>query len=581
MPQLFHGLPAAPGIGIGALFTYHTWQFERELPSFYPAQRPEEEWQQFLKAIAAVDQELIRLVDAENSLIAEVFAAQRAILQDPTLVNAVRAAIFNQGQGALQATHQVIQETAALFRNLGDDYFAGRAVDIIDIGQRLLKQMGVHTADSHQLQRIPPRTILVARDLTMSELTQAPLAHIVGLALAESTPTAHSAILARSLGIPMVCALGEAILNQDDGQAAIIDGGLGKLLVLPTSEEVKHYTLTQEQQVADRASALLHAQEPAHTRDGQFVPIFANANSPEEVEQVRTIGADGVGLLRTEYLFQNRASPPSVTEQAATYRHFAGSVQGGQLTVRALDAGGDKPVQYINHALEENPFLGLRGVRLLLAQPELLRNQFRALCTVAAPNASADSDGKEVATQLRFMLPMISTVEEVRAARGLLNEVAATMAANGEPCGKIKVGVMIEVPSAALLATRMAPLVDFFSIGTNDLAQYALATDRTNSSVAALADPLSPAVLRLIQMTCAAGAAAGIPVSLCGEIGGDPVVVPLLLGLGLTELSVPLPAVPLVKEAVRQCDLAHCHRLAEEALCCEDALAVRALLEPQ
>ena len=245
---------------------------------------------------------------------------------------------------------------------------------------------------------------------------------------------------------------------------------------------------------------------------------------------------------------------------------------------------------YLIHSHEANPFLGLRGTRLLLAKPDLLITQYRALWQVAhsltattAPGEAVDADRT---VELRFMLPMISTVEEVRTVRALLTAVetdangAHTTVAHNAPVHspKIKIGVMIEVPSAALLADRMAPLVDFFSIGTNDLAQYVLATDRTNSSVAALADPLHPAVLRLIQLTCQAAAAAGIPVSICGEIGGDPAAVPLLIGLGLTELSVPVPAIPLVKEAIRRTTQAACRALAEQALRCDDSSAVRALL---
>ncbi|MEZ4728099.1 MAG: putative PEP-binding protein, partial [Caldilineaceae bacterium] len=288
---------------------------------------------------------------------------------------------------------------------------------------------------------------------------------------------------------------------------------------------------------------------------------------------------DGVGLLRTEYLFQNRLDPPTLQEQYDTYSYFATQLVGRQLTIRAFDIGGDKPMPYLIHSHEANPFLGLRGIRLLLTKPELISTQYRALWRVA--HTLATGAGTEI--DIRFMLPMISTVEEVRAMRAVLAEVeakerAALPASAQGVVPKIKIGVMIEVPSAALIADRIAPLVDFFSIGTNDLAQYVLATDRTNSSVAALADPLHPAVLRLIQLTCQAGAAAGIPVSICGEIGGDPAAIPLLLGLGLNELSVPVPAIPLVKEAVRRVTQVDCCTLADRALRCEGGSQVHTLL---
>ncbi len=569
MKEIFHGLAAAPGIGIGTLFIYRSQRFNMETVKIEHADDADAEWQHFLVAKAQVDEELAQLGNAENTLIAEVFSAQRVILQDQTLLHAVHEALFTEKQSALSATRSVICEFAELFRNLGDEYFAGRSVDILDIGQRLLANMGEPVTGAQQLQTIPPQSILVATDLIPSELTQLPHAHVLGIALAESTPTAHSAILARTLGIPMVCTLGDAILALPSGPA-ILDGEVGELLVLPNASELTKYQATSARQAAQQASALAHAQEAATTVDGVAITVLANINNPEEITQLHTVGANGVGLLRTEYFFQNRPTAPTVTEQYETYLALAQQMNGKQLTVRALDAGGDKPMQYLHHPHEENPFLGLRGIRLLLDQPALLRTQFRALYRVAMTMQGH--------LEVRFMLPMVSAVEEVRAVRRLLNEVVTEESV--APSVTVKIGAMIEIPSAALVAQRLATYVDFFSIGTNDLAQYALATDRTNASVAALADPLHPAVLQLIKLTCDAATAAGIPVSICGEISGDPQAVPLLLGLGLTELSAPLPAVPVVKEAVRNCTLAIARQLAIEALQCDDARDVRALLAP-
>ncbi len=570
MPESFHGLPAAPGIGIGTLFIYRSLRLGTEVPNTEQAADPAPEWARLQLAQTRVDQELAQLSSAENSLVAEVFSAQRAILQDQTLVKALHKAIFDEGQSALSATHHVIYDLIQLFRNLGDEYFAGRAVDILDIGQRLLTHMGAPQTNRHLLQTIPPQTILVATDLTPSELTDLALNHVLGIALAESTPTSHSAILARSMGIPMACALGDAILTVPAAHQAVLDGNTGKLVVLPSAAELSHYQATQAQQVARHAVALTHAQEPAQTQDGIRIPILANANHPDEVALAKITGADGVGLLRTEYLFQHRAAPPTLDEQYVIYLALARQLSGTQFTVRALDAGGDKPMRYIHHAHEENPFLGLRGLRLLLAEPELLCTQFRALYRVAV---ALQGD-----VTVRFMLPMVSSVEEVHMVQRLLATVAAEEAQCQPLAQPMQVGVMIEVPSAALTAAPIAALVDFLSIGTNDLAQYTLATDRTNASVAALADPLHPAVLQLIERTCRAGAAAGIPVSICGEVSGDVEALPLLLGLGLTEISAPLPAVPLIKAGVRHWHLADCRALAQRALHCGNAQEVRDLL---
>lgn len=583
MTHLIHGLPAAPGIGIGRLFIYRSWHMATLVPSRH-ATEPQAEWQAFMAAQEAVTAELTALITDETSLIAEVFTAQQVILHDPTFVQAMQEAIFQERKPLLLATQSVINHLADLFRNLGDEYFASRATDVVDIGQRLLKQMGAPSQEAQDTHAIAPGTILLARDITFSELTQLPFSHIVGIALAESTPTAHSAILARSLGIPMVSTLGETLLQLAPQQLAVIDGHEGWLLVEPTAAELLAYQTERQVQVAHQASAAVHAHQPAVTQDGRLLPVLANANNPEDVVQACAQGADGIGLLRTEYLFQNRIDPPTLEEQVDTYRYFAQQIGCRQLTVRALDIGGDKPMPYLIHNHEANPFLGLRGARLLLAKPDLLATQYRALWLVAHHLAAAAGEVVAAAPrlELRFMLPMIRTVEEVRTIRTRLaaieNEATATAGTSPFARPQIKIGVMIEVPAAALLADRIAPLVDFLSVGTNDLAQYTLAADRTNSSVAALADPLHPAVLQLIGMTCQAAAATGIPVSICGEMGGDPAVVPLLVGLGLTELSVPVPAVPLVKAAIRRTTQAACRALAQQALDCDDSKAVRALL---
>jgi len=580
MTHVVMGLSAAPGIGIGALYLYRPGQpapVAQTMPT--PDLDCDTEWQTFLAAHAQVDAELAHLGVSPNTVIAELFATHRVILHDQTLLNSIRAAIYSEKLYAAAATHLVISQLADLFHSFEDEYFAGRATDILDLGQRLMTQLGA-ALNLPQLSHLPPQTILIADDLTVSDLAQLPAGNVVGIALAESTPTAHSAILARSLGIPLVCALGPALLQCRPGQTAVVDGNMGKFLVDLSPDDIRQYSNIRQSYLDAGAAALSRAQAPAITRDGVLVPVLANANSPQEVAQSRTVGADGIGLLRTEYLFRGRDVPPNFEEQQATYIQFIHQVN-RQLTVRALDAGGDKPVEYIAHHREENPFLGLRGIRLLIAEPEILRIQYRALQAAAAA-AQGQVD-------VRFMLPMISTAEEIFAVRSLLNPIVdesndsefrlpASAPINTAPLPTLKLGIMIEVPSAALIAPTLARHVDFFSIGTNDLAQYVLASDRTNSAVAKLADPLHPAVLHLIHQTCHAGRDAGKPVSLCGEIAGDPLAVPLLLGLGIHELSVPLPAVPLIKEVVRRVDLGECRDIAHAALQCGSAAAVRALL---
>lgn len=563
MTQVLPGLVASPGIGIGTLVVYRSGlAMPLVQPDTHAPVDPDAEWESFQAAQARVDAELESLGQNASSLVSEIFDAHRLILHDETLRESIRRAIYDDRLNAVSATHKIINDLTELFSSFEDEYFAGRAIDILDLGQRLLMALGTVLARPH-LSELPPQTILAAEDLTPSELAQLPPGHVQGIALAYSTPTAHSSILARSMDIPLVCTVGPSLLQLLPGRTAIVDGNRGRLLVDVDDDDLARYVELRRIDLDEDAAALADAHQPAYTLDGVAVPVLGNANSPEEIAASRASGADDIGLLRTEYLFRGRAIPPTREEQEHTYLTFIQQVD-RLLTVRALDAGGDKPVDYIIHHREDNPFLGLRGIRLLIAKPELLRTQYMALQAAAA----RAGNGVEV----RYMLPMISTVEEIETVRSLLAEIDQM---TGLP--PLKLGIMIEVPSAALTARAFAPYVDFFSIGTNDLAQYVLAIDRTNSSVAKMADPLHPAVLTLIQQTCNA-ADAGKPVSLCGEIAGDPLAVPLLLGLGVNELSSPLPAVPLVKRKVRHVDMAHCCNLAAAALNCGSALQVRRLL---
>jgi multiphosphoryl transfer protein len=560
----FAGLAAAPGIGIGSIAIHRAHYSLPQHAVDKDDHDPEREWQAFLDAQTKVDAELRELCDSSSSVVAEIFAAHRVMLYDDTLLKSIRASIFEEGNSAALATYQVIEGLGDLFRSFDDEYFAGRASDIIDLGQRLLTHLGAGQ-NRPSLDQLPAETILVAEDLRPSDLAQISADLVVGIALANSTPTAHSAILARSLGIPLVCALGRDVLDIAPGHIAVVDGNRGELRVGVSPQGLLRIKQRRDAYLFSQAAARDLATKPAVTLDGQTIPVFANANNPDEVARSTEIGADGIGLLRTEYLFRGRAAPPTYAEQEEVYARFISQTH-GQLTVRALDTGGDKPVQYISHRREDNPFLGLRGIRLLIEQPDLLVTQYQAL------QSAADRANKNL--DVRFMLPMISNTEEVLAVCRILDALPASRT-------PIKLGIMIEVPSAALIARSLAPLVDFFSIGTNDLAQYVLASDRTNSTVARLADPLHPAVLQLIKITCDAALESGRPVALCGEIAGDPAAVPLLLGLGVTELSAPLPAVPLVKQTIRTVDMDACRRLASEALVCSTGHEVHDLLQPR
>ena len=411
--------------------------------------------------------------------------------------------------------------------------------------------------------------IVVTADLTPAQAARLDPAHVEGIVTAFGSPLSHGAILARSLGIPAVAAAGEEVLAVPDGTVLVVDGSAGAVVVDPPPDVLADYL--------DRATALRrHAEtlvatatRPAVTADGLAIEVTANISSRDDAVVAVRNGADGVGLLRTEFLFLDRSDPPGEDEQVAAYLAVADALEGRRLTVRTLDAGGDKPVPYLPWTTEANPFLGRRGIRLSLQQTTLFKQQLRALVRT----------GMEHPVSVLF--PMVTTLDELRAARRLLSEAAAEV---GSPLGDLplgfEVGVMVEVPAIALQARAVAPHVDFFSIGSNDLTQYTLAAERGNGAVAHLADPLHPAVLRLIAgVTEAAGSR--VRVAVCGEVAGDAAATPLLVGLGVRELSMSPPAIPAVKDAVRSLSATEAPALADLALDQHSAAGVRALLDPR
>jgi phosphocarrier protein FPr len=377
--------------------------------------------------------------------------------------------------------------------------------------------------------------ILLTTDLSPSDTVTLDMPRVLGFCTVTGGANGHTAILARALGLPAIVGGGERLLSLPNGTPAILNGDTGTLTLEPDEEALSAARHLQQELQARRAAALSAAHAPAITTDGRRVEVVANIGSVADARQAMTFGAEGVGLLRTEFLFLDRAEAPTEDEQFAVYRDIALAMAGQPVIIRTLDIGGDKPLPYLTLAHEENPFLGQRGIRLCLARPELLRTQLRAILR-AAPFG-----------KLRIMFPMITTIEDWSAARQMTLEVQAELKAPA-----VELGIMVEVPAAALLARAFAPEIDFFSIGTNDLTQYTLAMDRTNPAVSAQADGLHPAVLHLIEMTVQAAHAHGKWVGVCGELGANPQAVPILLGLGVDELSVSVPAIPTVKAQVRQ-----------------------------
>ena len=382
-----------------------------------------------------------------------------------------------------------------------------------------------------------------------------------GIVLAYGSPSSHAAILARSRGIPALVAAGPGVLGLAEGTTIAIDGATGELVIDPPAATLTHFSQRAAEMAAQQSKHRAAAGEPAVTVDGTRIEVAANLGSRVDAHAAAAEGADSAGLVRTEFLFLNRDRAPDLQEQVAEYLAIADALGGRRVTFRTLDVGGDKPLTYLPMPVEENPFLGHRGIRLSLDRRDLLLEQLQAICQVA----------RRVPTSVMF--PMVTTIAEIRNARSMLEEAASPA---GLPEG-LRVGMMVEVPAAALKIATFLPYLDFISIGTNDLTQYTLAAERGNAAVAALSDPLDPGVLRLIQHVCHT-AAGMVPVAVCGEASADHTAIPVLLGLGVRELSVSPKSVPPVKARVRALDLARCASLAAAAIDLDDAASVRRLV---
>ena len=457
-----------------------------------------------------------------------------------------RCAAIDAGAGAGRAWQAAAAEAAAAFRALDDPYLRERAVDVEDVARRVLARLAGKQAGA--APRAPG--IVVAGELTPGEAAGLDPELAWAIATARGGPTGHAAILARALGIPAVVGLGDALLAIPDGTPLALDGAAGDLDVDPDAGDSPSSRRAATPRPRARAAMLARASEPGALRDGRRVEVFANVGSPAEARLAVEQGAEGVGLLRTEFLFLDRATPPDEDEQVEVLRAIARALDGRRVIVRTLDAGADKPLPFLRQAPEDNPFLGRRGIRLSLAEPALFRTQLRAILRVAAEHP------------LAVMFPMVATRTELRAARGHLDAVRAELGSRAE----LDVGVMVEVPALALQAAQIAPEVDFFSVGTNDLAQYAMAAERGNAALAALLDDALAPVLSLIATVVAAADAHGRWVGVCGELAGEPDAAVLLAGLGVRELSMAASRIPAVKAALREVDPEEAAAAARRAL---------------
>ena len=495
---------------------------------------------------------------------AGIFDAQVLFLEDPELIGLASAAVLSERADAGQAWQTATQTMVARLSALEDPYLRARAADVADAAARVMRRLAALTVASLELTQ---PSILAAHDLAPSDVRNLDPAKVMGLCLETGAASAHSVILARAVGLPVVVGLGPALSALPEGTTVALDGEQGVLWVSPEPDQVSLIESRRETWLSARRAAQQERNRPAATRDGRRIRVLANISSVAEAVEALEHGAEGVGVLRTEFLFLGRMEAPGEEEQLAAYRGIAESLHGRPLVIRTLDVGGDKSLPYIRIGEEANPFLGWRGIRLTLGLADLFRTQLRAILRAAAERP------------VELLLPMVSSVDEVRAVRTILAEIEAGLEREGLAFRKnMRVGVMIEVPSAVAVADRLARKADFFSIGTNDLIQYAMAADRTNARVAAIADPFQPAVLRLIRQTIEAAREAGIEVALCGELAADPLATPLLIGLGLEELSVSAGLIPGLKRAIARWTVRDAEALARDAMALDSGAAVRQLL---
>ena len=557
-PNVLNGVAASPGLAVGNIFQLR----REEMLVVENASDPREEQRRLEGAIAKARNQLealqTKLQKQSDAQKAAIFEAHKELLDDPDL-HSIADSLIAKGKSAAFAWREAVETHAKVLGSLKKELFVARAGDLRDVGRRVIESLtGGELVD---LPEVPPETILIAEDLSPSDTASLDRSRVRGFCTTLGGATSHVAILARSLDIPAVAGIDPRVLDLSNGTPVILDGTKGTITLAPNEAEIKRIRERQQRQAAGRAGAFETAHLPAITIDGKRIEVVANIGGPADATQVIQLGGEGVGLLRSEFLFMKRAQAPTEDEQFDAYSTIARTLGPRRpLIIRTLDVGGDKPLSYLPIPPEANPFLGERGIRVGLNRPDMLRTQLRAILRASALGS------------VRVMFPMIATLAELREARKLLAEEQQRLGV-----GPIEVGVMIEIPAAALMARQFAREVDFFSVGSNDLTQYTLAMDRGHPKLASKIDALSPSVLQLIAMTTRAAEQEGKWVGVCGGIASDPQAVPLLIGLGVAELSVSVPTIPSIKAQIRTLDMTDCKRLAQQALELEAAAEVRAL----
>ncbi len=563
----FRGIPVSAGVCRGRIVV-----LRRNRPNIVQRQLTDaevaEEINRLERALVQTRQQILevqrKVGEAMGSQEGSIFDAHLLVLEDRTLMDEVVRVIQTEKVNAEHAFHRVAERYAATLAAIDDEYLRERATDMRDVSLRVLNNL-LGVDEEQDLRNLKEPCIIISHDLTPSNTAQLDKRKVLGFATDVGSKTSHTAIMARSLRIPAVVGLSDASARLETGQYALLDGVNGVVIINPTDQTLYEYGQLILKQATLQQILRDILREPAVTLDGHRVFLAANIEQAADAEQVKANGADGVGLFRTEYLFLNREHLPGEEQQYQSYREAAATLKPLPVVIRTLDLGGDKFLAHIQMPQELNPFLGWRAIRISLQERDIFRAQLRAIL-----RASAEGN-------LKMMYPMISGLDELNQANALVEEYKSELRRENIPFDEnMEIGAMIETPSAAIVADSLAKRVRFFSIGTNDLIQYSLAVDRMNEKIAHLYEPTHPAIVRLIKMIVDAAHNHGVRVSVCGEMAGDPALTPLLLGLGVDELSAAPPLVPQVKFIIRRLKLVEAKALASFALKCEAAAEIQA-----
>ncbi len=566
--RVFDGICVSPGIGIGRAFAYHKRApvITRRRVAQHLVGAEVERFRNILHQAGDEIRRIRRWVASEQGEeLAQIFDAQLAMLEDPSIIERTEALILGKNYSAERAYAQELERVKEAFGNIENEYLRARISDVADIENQVLMRLA--GGEVKALDSLRANTIVLAHDLLPSEMVRLERRRIKGVVLDAGGAASHTAIIARSLQLPTVVGTGDCSRQVADGDLVVVDGNEGQVHLRPDALGERRYRARRRRQLRRERDLERRRNLPAVTRDGQEIALMANVDVHTEVQAALDHGACGVGMYRTEFLYLNYRLP-SEEEQFKVYSALVESLVPHPVVIRTMDLGGDKLSHVLEVPPEANPFLGWRGIRICLDTPDLFKTQLRALLRAG------------VHGEAQILLPMISSLNELRRIRVLLEETKDELRAAGRPFAEhCKLGIMVEVPSVALMADRFADEVDFFSLGTNDLTQYALAVDRGMSKVAWLYDPFHPAVLRLIKMVADSGQRTNTPVSICGEMAGDPLATTLLIGLGLDCLSLSPGLIPEVKEVIRAIRAEKAQQIASECLAMDTGAEVRRHLE--